>query len=62
MAYNFAKYSDRLVKKKTRVIQESDAQLTLSKHSVESCIQRISDLTQIICRLIGKFRPLDVTP
>ncbi len=34
----------------------------MAKHSFESCSQGISNLTQIISRLIGKFLTLDITP
>ncbi len=44
------------------MIQEADEQLTLAKHSVESCSQGISNLAQIISRLIGKAFALDVAP
>ena len=42
--------------------QEAEEQLTLAKHSVESCLQGVSNRTQIISRLIGKFLTLDITP
>jgi hypothetical protein len=44
------------------MVQEAEEQLTLAKHSVESCSQGISNLTQIISRLIGKFLTLDTAP